>query len=136
MTTYASIPAGMNAAELDELFAANMAKGEAEKQAVMNRAVPAFLQQCWGEYYGQLTGFQATVTNGQVLTVNDASRSSQGVIGVGGGTIGVVTMVSTTAFVQNNDNVVVHSAADANLAGSPGKATLASGVFTKVMLTV
>jgi hypothetical protein len=38
--------------------------------------------------------------------------------------------------IANGASVVVHSAADANVAGSPGTAVVVGGVLTKVMLTV
>jgi hypothetical protein len=54
-TSYTTIPTGMTAAELDEMFAEVMAKGEAAKIAVMHAAIPTFLSAQALEYYAAAT---------------------------------------------------------------------------------
>lgn len=81
----------------------------------------------------------ARITNSQNIltrlwdnsTVNTPAVVTNGAIG----TI-IVPTVATKAIIAHNADVVVQNAANVPVAGSPGKSTVAGGVFTKVNLTV
>ena len=107
MATYTNVPVGYSTAELDEVFARASSAGETEKQKVMLRHVPPFLQANFAQYL--------------------ATYLPPGYI---------PALTPTQAIVANGGNVVVHSLADANLSGSPGVATVAASALTKVNLTV
>jgi hypothetical protein len=82
---------------------------------------------------------QAVVTQGDSINVRMWDGSTvPGPATVTGGALTLVTpaVVATKAIVANNGNVVVHDLADAAVAGSPGRATVAAGALTKVNLTV
>ena len=80
----------------------------------------------------------AGVANGGTAPVQNSAGAAigTGTIAVAAGVVSSVRTPATVAGVSNGGAVVVHNLADANQAGSPGTATVAAGVLTKVNLTV
>lgn len=79
------------------------------------------------------------VHNGDTVNVRmwDASTVPATAVVAGGSLTRLdLAPIASKAIIANGASVVVHDAADANSPGSPGAATVAAGVFTKVNLTV
>jgi len=79
---------------------------------------------------------QVIVSSGDAIPVKDGSKTVNAPATVAGGVLTGAQLGSTTTMVANAAAVVVHNLADANQAGSPGTATVAAGVLSKVNLTV
>lgn len=75
------------------------------------------------------------IANGATVPMR-AGATVTGQATVTGGTLIAVISPATAAFVQNNDNVVVHDAAGAVQPGSPGVAAVAASAVTAVKLSV
>jgi len=100
--------------------------GASVKLTVVNSAITAAVL--------TLPGTQAIVANGATVAIS--GQATNGTLAVAGNAVTGQSIPATQHVVKNGDAIVVHDAADANVPGSPGTATVAAGALSKVNLTV